>query len=134
MSQEQGQHDPIDFMKQLWGGMGMSMPGMVTPSLDVDEIDKRIAEFKAVEGWLKMNLSMLQTSIQGLEIQRTTLKTMQAMAEGNDTSAQNPFNAAMWPWQFMAAATAQPAAEPAPEQTATAKAARTTTRQRKPAG
>lgn len=34
-----------------WGKMGFSLPGMVTPTLDVDELDKRIADMKAVENW-----------------------------------------------------------------------------------
>jgi hypothetical protein len=35
-------NDPLAFVRSLWGGMGVSMPGMVTPTFDVDELDKRI--------------------------------------------------------------------------------------------
>ena len=52
-------HDPLNFMRSMWGNMGFSLPGMVTPTFDVDELDKRIKDMKAVEGWLRMNLSML---------------------------------------------------------------------------
>lgn len=34
---------------------GFSLPGMVTPTLDVDDFVKRIKDMRAVEGWLKMN-------------------------------------------------------------------------------
>ena len=43
-----------------------------------EEIDGHAADLKAVEGWLQMNLGMLQTTIQGLEMQRSTLAAMQA--------------------------------------------------------
>lgn len=71
-------HDPFEAIKALWGSMGFAVPGMVTPTFDRGELDKRISDLKAVEGWLQMNLAMLQTTIQGLEIQRSTLAAMQA--------------------------------------------------------
>lgn len=99
--------DPLEFLKSMWGGMGFSLPGMVTPTLDVDELDKHITDLKTVEGWLKMNLNMLQMSIQGMEMQRATLAAFQAMSQpaGSGENA-NPFaNAALnpsaWPWNFM---------------------------------
>ena len=113
-------NDPLAFLRNMWSGMGVSMPGMVTPTFDVDELDKRIKDMKAVEGWLRMNLSMLQMTIQGLEMQRTTLGTVQAMGQMASDAARsmgqpgteppaaavdaekNAFSeAAMWPWQMM---------------------------------
>jgi hypothetical protein len=107
--------DPFEFLKKLWGPMGLPMPGMVTPTLDVAEIDKRIAELKSVETWLTMNLNLLKMSIQGLEMQRATLSAMQGMqaagagaakagAEAtqqaadaaNAGAAGNPFAEAWW--------------------------------------
>jgi hypothetical protein len=104
MSHEGQQQDPLEFLKGMWGGMGFAVPGMVTPTLDVQELDKRIADLKAVEGWLRMNLSMLQMSIQGLEMQRATLAAMQAMGQSAATmeAGMNPFaNPALWPWAMM---------------------------------
>ena len=110
MSTENKAQDPMEFMRSMWGKMGFSIPGMVTPTLDVDELDKRITDMKAVENWLKMNLSSLQMAIQGLEMQRTTIATMQAMskiasesaASGGEAGAQaNPFATSMWPWNLM---------------------------------
>lgn len=113
--------DPLSFARKMWGGMGMSLPGMVTPTLDVAEIEKKVADLKAVENWLKMNLSMLQMTIQGLEMQCVTLNAVRAMGQmaggygaaaaaaeggqsavplagvGSDTLKQ----AAMWPWTLL---------------------------------
>lgn len=123
--------DPLNFMRNLWGNMGFSLPGMAAPTFDLDELDKRIKDLKAVEGWLRMNLSMLQMTIQGLEMQRTSVSTVQAMGKMASDAArratesatasaaagavpQEPpaaetvapmtsafSEAAMWPWQMM---------------------------------
>jgi len=76
-----GGNDPLNFVRNLWGNMGFNLPGMVTPTFDVNELEKRINDLKAVEGWLRMNLSMLQMTIQGLEMQRATLSVVQAMGD-----------------------------------------------------
>jgi hypothetical protein len=105
--------DPMEFLKTLWGNTGMPLPGLVTPTLDTNELDKRITDLKAVEGWLKTNLGMLQMTIQGLEMQRATLAAMQAISQSasNPDANANPFaNPAMWPWNFMQG-TDKPAAE-----------------------
>lgn len=117
--------DPMDFLKNMWGNMGFSLPGMVTPTLDTDELGKRIADLKAVEGWLRSNLSLLQMTIQGLEMQRTTLATLnqitQAAQSGDGAEgATNPFlNPAVWamPWNLMGNAVppTQASSPPQPE-------------------
>ena len=120
MSQESS-NDPLEFVRNMWKGMGFNLPGMVTPTMDVDELDKRIADMKAVEGWLKMNLNMLQMSIQGLEMQRATLMTIQHMgdaarrqAEGTAEAEEAPINPfAAWAW--MQAPKAEPEAPPEQE-------------------
>ena len=127
MSDEQV-HDPLNFMRNMWDNMGFSLPGMVAPTFDVDELDKRIKDMKAVEGWLRMNLSMLQMTIQGLEMQRTTVSAVQTMGKMASDAAKSMTpeaaapeappqphffqgvtdpgksslsDAAMWPWQMM---------------------------------
>jgi hypothetical protein len=89
--------DPMEFLKSLWGNSGMPLPGLVTPTLDTNELEKRITDLKAVEGWLKNNLSMLQAISQS----------------GSSPEAQaNPFaNPALWPWNFMQGAGQPSAAE-----------------------
>lgn len=112
-----GMTDTLEFVKNLWGNMNIpgAMPGMGGAAVSTDELDKKIADMKAVEAWLNMNLSMLRGTIQALEVQRNTiaaLKSMgesmaQAMGQGADKAA--PFA------QFFAQA-AQ--ATPAPQQEA----------------
>ncbi|MCO4862952.1 hypothetical protein MKD38_14785 [Cupriavidus sp. WGlv3] len=73
----------FDFMRRLWGGgAGMPaglMPGLqaMTPPMDLEDLDKRIADLKAVESWLQLNTNLLRTTIQGLEVQRATLVALQ---------------------------------------------------------
>jgi hypothetical protein len=79
MSQETPLQDPFEFLKKLWGPMGVPMPGIVAPLLDPNEVDKRITDLKSVENWLSMNLNVLRMTIQGLEMQRATLAAFQSM-------------------------------------------------------
>lgn len=109
MTTTSSNQDPMEFLKTFWGNMGFPLPGMVAPTLDTDELGRRINDLKSVEGWLKANLSMLQMTIQGLEMQRATLTALQSMgqaaadAEGSAAGMANPFaNPALWPWNFMA--------------------------------
>src|SRR5574338_744548 len=129
VAQETNTKDPLEFVRGMWSNMGFSLPGMVTPTLDVDELDRRIKDMKAVEGWLKMNLNMLQMSIQGLEMQRAALAAVRAMsdqARSRQAEAEEapkpphppaqplPARAAMWPWNLL---TQQPAPVPSPAPT-----------------
>ena len=72
-------NDTLDFVKNLWGSMGV--PGIATPTLSVDELDKKISDLKAVEAWLSLNSTMLRNSIQALEVQRNTIATLKSMGE-----------------------------------------------------
>lgn len=112
MTQNQSAKDPLEFVRGMWNNMGFSLPGMVTPTLDIDELDKRIADLKAVENWLKMNLNMLQMTTQGLEMQRAALAAVKAMSEharesadarstGGGEGSAFAAAAAMWPWNMM---------------------------------
>ncbi|SPE31779.1 conserved hypothetical protein [Burkholderiales bacterium] len=79
--------DAVRWFNQLWGagadassgarGAGGAIPSMMLPTLDVKELDKRIADLRSVEHWLNLNLSLLRTTIQGLEMQRSTLAAWQ---------------------------------------------------------
>lgn len=122
MSDSKESQNPMEFFKSLWAGMGVPLPGMVTPTVDTDELGRRITDLKAVEGWLKGNLSMLQMTIQGLEMQRATLMALQAMSqqpgESQPSPDANPFaNPALWSWPFMQPSAA--AEEDKPEAPAT---------------
>ena len=76
--------DTLEFVKNLWGGMnvpGAGIPGMVMPTLSVEEINKQITDLRAVESWLNVNMNMLRASIQALEVQSATISTLQSMGE-----------------------------------------------------
>ena len=69
--------DPFEMFRRLWGPLGVPVPGLAMPTLDPQELEKRIQELKSVEVWLNMNLNMLRTAIQGLEMQKSGLQAMQ---------------------------------------------------------
>jgi hypothetical protein len=117
--------DPLEFVKNLWSQMGFTLPGLVAPTVDTDELGKRIADLKAVEGWLKSNLNLLQMTIQGLEMQRATLLALQQMGQAaqqpaagtEQTPPVNPFlDPSAWqiPWEFMKNLAGAESAAPAP--------------------
>ncbi|MBX9869519.1 MAG: hypothetical protein K2X63_06965 [Burkholderiaceae bacterium] len=74
-----GMNDPLCFVKKLWGDM--QLPGMVTPTVSIDELDKKIQDLKTVESWLNVNMNMLKGTIQALEVQRATIATLKSMGE-----------------------------------------------------
>ncbi len=77
MADEKPPQDPFEIFRRLWGPLGVPIPGMAMPTLDPQEVEKRIADLKSVEGWLTMNLNMVKLSIQGLEVQKAALQAMQ---------------------------------------------------------
>lgn len=72
--------DPFEFLKSLWGPMGLPMSGMMPPTVDAGEIEKRIADLKSVETWLNVNLNVLRMTLQGLETQKASLAALRAGA------------------------------------------------------
>jgi len=72
----------FDFLQNLMKGAGAAMPTMgqwVAPTLDPEELDKRIKELRTVQFWLEQNARLLATTIQALEVQRMTLATLKTM-------------------------------------------------------
>jgi hypothetical protein len=73
----------FDFLKNLTPGGGASAttaaPGWVAPTLDPEELDKRIQELKTVQFWLEQNSKAVGATIQALEVQRMTLNTLKGM-------------------------------------------------------
>ena len=72
-------NDTLEFVRNMWGAM--KIPGMSMPSMSPDDINKQITDLKAVESWLQMNMNMLRTTIQTLEVQSATLSAIQAMGQ-----------------------------------------------------
>jgi hypothetical protein len=83
----------FEFLQNLAGqaaggvaqGLGNSLPQMpnlshwVAPTFNVEELDKRIEELKAVHYWLDQNAKALGATVQALEVQKMTLATLQNM-------------------------------------------------------
>jgi hypothetical protein len=75
----------FDFLQGLAKGASNNIPQMpnlgnwVAPTLNVDELEKRIEELKAVHFWLEQNSRALGATIQALEVQKMTLSTLKGM-------------------------------------------------------
>ena len=109
----------FDFLQNLAKSGSRDMPQMpslgnwVAPTLNVEELDKRIGELRAVQFWLEQNGKALAATIQALEVQKMTLATLQGMnfkmgevAEALKVKTPDPLAAA----QKMAGAAHAPAA------------------------
>ncbi|GAU00318.1 MULTISPECIES: PhaM family polyhydroxyalkanoate granule multifunctional regulatory protein [Burkholderia cepacia complex] len=120
---------PADMMDRMWDMMRMSpfggmtsfpgatqglppslssMSDMMAPLTSVEELDKRITDLRAVEQWLKLNLGMLQSAIQALEVQRATLATLRAFGAFAQSSMSAAEEAAVAAAQAAKAASASP--------------------------
>ncbi len=114
----------FDFLQNLAKATPSAMPQMpdlshwVAPTLDLDELDKRLQEFKAVQFWLEQNVKALAATIQALEVQKMTLATLKGMnyqmADLAEAMKIKPQATAASPFTASAARTAsEPPAEPA---------------------
>lgn len=56
-----------------------NLGGWLAPTLNVEELDKRIQELKTVQFWLDQNATALKATIQALELQKMTLATLEGM-------------------------------------------------------
>lgn len=92
--------DAVRWFNQMWAGADPSLsggtaagpiPSMMMPTLDIKELDKRIADLRSVEQWLQLNQGLLRTTIQGLEMQRNTLAAWKAF--GASAGASTPSGA-----------------------------------------
>lgn len=75
----------FDFLQNLAKGATQSIPQIpnlanwVSPSLNVEELEKRIEELRTVHFWLEQNSRALGATIQALEVQKMTLATLKGM-------------------------------------------------------
>lgn len=70
--------DWLEFMQKMWNPMSFPMPGMTMPTVDPAEVAKKIADLKAVETWLTMNVGFVQMTIKTLEMQKAALESLMA--------------------------------------------------------
>jgi len=78
MAEQEIPKDFFEFMQKMWNPMGFPIPGMIAPTMNLEDLDKKIAELKAVETWLTMNTGFVQMTIKTLEMQRAGLESLQA--------------------------------------------------------
>ncbi|MFN3415540.1 MAG: PhaM family polyhydroxyalkanoate granule multifunctional regulatory protein [Caldimonas sp.] len=72
----------FDFLQGLVKNAGSALPNFgqwVAPTLNPEELEKRIEELRTVQFWLEQNARMLGATIQALEVQRMTLSTLKTM-------------------------------------------------------
>ena len=72
----------FDFLQGLVKNAGAALPSIgqwVAPTLNPEELEKRIEELRTVQFWLEQNSRMLGATIQALEVQRMTLSTLKTM-------------------------------------------------------
>ena len=133
----------FDFLQNLTKGASQAIPQMpnlaswIAPTLDVEELDKRISELKAVHFWLDQNSKALGATVQALEVQKMTLAALKGMnvnmgdlANSFKPKAAEPVDSGARHEREKAAAAARSAAEAA---TAAELAAKKERRSGKPA-
>jgi hypothetical protein len=72
----------FDFLQSLVKNAGSALPNIgqwIAPTLNPEELEKRIEELRTVQFWLEQNARMLGATIQALEVQRMTLSTLKTM-------------------------------------------------------
>ncbi len=72
----------FEFLQGLAKNAGQALPGIgqwIAPTLNPEDLEKRIEELRTVQFWLEQNSKMLGATIQALEVQRMTLSTLRTM-------------------------------------------------------
>lgn len=75
----------FDFLQNLAKGAADNIPQLpnpsnwIAPTLNVEELEKRIEELKTVQFWLNQNATALAATITALEVQKMTLATLKGM-------------------------------------------------------
>lgn len=72
--------DWLEFMQKMWNPMSFPIPGMAMPTVNVEEIDRKIGELKTVETWLTMQVGFVQMTVKTLELQKAALESLNAAA------------------------------------------------------
>jgi hypothetical protein len=102
----------FDFLQGLMktGGGGLPSIGQwIAPTLEPEELGKRIDELRTVQFWLEQNAKLLGTTIQALEVQRMTLATLKGMNMPLAELTESLKIGARWGQSAQAPARARPA-------------------------
>lgn len=78
----------------LGGPAGMAGGLGLNPPMNPEELERKIAELKSVENWLKLNLSMLSSTIQGMEVQLATIATLKSFMAAGSAATESAARAA----------------------------------------
>ena len=81
MAEQDFPKDFFELMQKMWNPMSFPLPGMITPTVNIEEIEKKIGELKTVETWLTMNTGFVQMTIKTLEMQKAALESLRAAGE-----------------------------------------------------
>jgi len=82
--------DLFEFMQKMWNPMSCPLPGMLTPTADVEQIQHKRRELKSVENWLTMNVGLVQMTIKTLEMQKAALDALGAGKDAKSPSKKAP--------------------------------------------
>jgi hypothetical protein len=80
--------DLFEFFQKMWNPTSFPIPGMFTPTMNIEEIEKKIGELQSVENWLKMNLTFLQMTIKTLEMQKSAIQTIHESAKTSSSQTK----------------------------------------------
>ena len=105
----------LEMMRQTFSALswsnGLAKGLAMQATLDPAELEKKINELKSVESWLKLNLSMLSSTIQGMEVQLATITTLQQFMATNQGKAKQATDAPVEPQVAPAAQASTEAAQ-----------------------
>ncbi|GGY28601.1 PhaM family polyhydroxyalkanoate granule multifunctional regulatory protein [Paludibacterium paludis] len=76
MSADFNPSDPFALFRQFWQQAAPPGAQPFLPPMSEEEIERKIAELRVVEGWLAMNMGMLTMQIKTLEVQKAALAAM----------------------------------------------------------
>jgi hypothetical protein len=89
------------------GGFGSAFPGM-----DLEELEKRIKDLKSVENWLNLNLNILKSTIQGLEVQHATMMALKSFGDAVSAAGAAATNTTAAPKEEASSQTTRVKAKP----------------------
>jgi len=90
MAEQDVPKDWFEFMQKMWNPMSFPVSGMITTTVNVEEIERKILELKAVESWLTVNTGFVQMTIKTLEMQRSALETLRAAGDAAANATKPP--------------------------------------------
>ena len=110
MTKEITPQEAMEFFQKMWNPLGLQFPGMASQqgggqpgsgqssaaaspfglaanpistfmNFNPEDVEKKINEFKIVETWLNMQISMLQMTIKTMEMQKASLEALRTQTQ-----------------------------------------------------